>query len=56
MTDNRTETAKKFLAKEMEKLSEQEQQQLADRFAQVIGSWRFIICTKNSTSCATHPG
>ena len=70
MTVNRAETAKKFLAKELEKLSEQERQvverfinrgqvarnvahefeekltfrqRLADRFAQVIGSWRFII-------------
>lgn len=70
MTVNRTETAKKYLAKELEKLSEQERliverfinrgrvarnvahefeerltfgQRLADRFAQVIGSWRFII-------------
>ncbi len=66
----RTETAKKFLAKELEKLSEQERQvverfinrgriarnvahefeeqltlgqRVADRFAQIIGSWRFII-------------
>ncbi len=70
MAVNRTETAKRFLAKELEKLSEQERQiverfinrgrvarnvarefeealtfgqRLADRFAQVIGSWRFII-------------
>lgn len=70
MTVNRAETAKRFLAKEMEKLSEQERQvverfinrgqvarnvahefeekltfgqRIADRFAQVIGSWRFII-------------
>jgi len=70
MAANRTETAKRFLAKELEKLSEQERQvveqfihrgkvarniahefeekltfgqRLADRFAQVIGSWRFII-------------
>jgi uncharacterized membrane protein len=70
MAENRTETAKKFLAKELEKLSEQERQvverfinrgrvarnvahefeekltfgqRLADRFAQVIGSWRFIV-------------
>jgi len=70
MTINRAETAKRFLAKELEKLSEQERQvverfinrgqvarnvanefeeqltfgqQLADRFAQVIGSWRFIL-------------
>jgi uncharacterized membrane protein len=70
MTENKTETAKKFLAKEMEKLSEHERQvverfinrgrvarnvarefeekltfgqRLADRFARVIGSWRFIV-------------
>ncbi len=70
MTVNRTETAKKFLAKEIEKLSEHERQvverfinrglvarnvahefeeqitagqRLADRFAEVIGSWRFIL-------------
>lgn len=70
MTENRTETAKRFLAKELEKLSEAERlvverfinrgrvarnvarefeekltfgQRVADRFAQVIGSWRFII-------------
>ncbi len=70
MTENRTETAKKFLAKELEKLSEHERhvverfinrgqvarnvahefnekltfgQRIADRFAQIIGSWRFII-------------
>ncbi len=70
MTVNRTETAKKLLAKELEKLSEQERQvvegfinrgriarnvahefeeqltfgqRVADRFAQIIGSWRFII-------------
>ena len=70
MTENRTKTAKMFLAKEIEKLSEQERQvverfinrgriarniahefeeqltfgqRLADRFAQIIGSWRFII-------------
>ena len=70
MTENRTETARKFLAKELEKLSEQERQvverfinsgrvarnvahefeeqltfgqRVADRFAQLIGSWRFII-------------
>ena len=70
MTVNRTETARKFLAKEMEKLSEHERQvverfinrglvarnvahefeeqmtfgqRLADRFAEVIGSWRFIL-------------
>ena len=70
MTQNRTETAKRFLAKEMEMLSEQERkvverfinrgqiarnvahefeekltfgQRVADRFAQIIGSWRFII-------------
>lgn len=70
MTENRTETAKRFLAKELEKLSEHERQvverfinrgrvarnvaqefdekltfgqRLADRFARVIGSWRFIL-------------
>jgi uncharacterized membrane protein len=70
MAINRTETAKRFLAKELEKLSEQERQvverfinrgriarnvahefeehltfgqRLADRFAETIGSWRFII-------------
>jgi len=70
MTENRTETAKRFLAKELDKLSEQERQvvdrfirrgrvarnvahefeekltfgqRLADHFAQIIGSWRFII-------------
>lgn len=70
MAENRTETAKKFLAKELEKLSEHERhvverfinrgqvarnvahefedkltfgQRVADRFAQIIGSWRFII-------------
>lgn len=70
MTVNRAETAKRFLAKELEKLSEQERQvverfinrgrvarnvahefeekltfgqRIADRFAQIIGSWRFII-------------
>lgn len=70
MTVNRSETAKKFLAKEIEKLSDQERliverfikrgrvarnvahefeekltfgQRLADRFAQIVGSWRFII-------------
>lgn len=70
MAENRTEIAKKFLAKELEKLSEHERhvierfikrgqvarnvaheyqenltfgQRLADSFAQVIGSWRFII-------------
>lgn len=70
MTVNRTETAKKFLAKELEKLSEHERQiverfinrgqvarnvahefeenltfgqRLADRFAQIVGSWRFIM-------------
>ena len=31
MTENRTETAKKFLAKELDKLSEQERQ-VVDRF------------------------
>lgn len=70
MTENRSKTAKRFLAKELDKLSEQERQvverfinrgrvarnvahefeadltfgqRVADRFAQVIGSWRFII-------------
>lgn len=70
MVENRTDTAKKLLAKELEKLSEHERhvferfinrgqvarnvaqeyqekltfgQKLADRFAQVIGSWRFIL-------------
>jgi uncharacterized membrane protein len=70
MSENRPETARKFLAKELEKLSEQERQvverfinrgriarniahefeekltfgqRLADRFARIIGSWRFII-------------
>jgi uncharacterized membrane protein len=70
MAVNRTETAKRFLAKEIEKLSEQERQvverfiqrgriarnvahefeeqltvgqRLADRVAEIIGSWRFII-------------
>ncbi len=70
MAVNRTEIARKFLAKEIEKLSEQERQvvvrfihrgriarnvahefeeqltfgqRLADRFAEIIGSWRFII-------------
>lgn len=70
MTENRTETAKRFLAKELEKLSEHARhfverfinrgqvarnvahefeekltlgQRVADRFAQIIGSWRFII-------------
>jgi len=70
MTVDRAETAKKFLAKEIEKLSAQERQvverfikggliarnvahefeeqltfgqRLADRFAEVIGSWRFIV-------------
>ena len=70
MTENRTETAKRFLAKELDKLSEQERQvvdrfirrgrvarnvahefeekltfgqRLADHFAQIIGSWRFIV-------------
>lgn len=70
MTEDRTGTAKRFLAKELEKLSEQERQvverfinrgqvarnvahefeeeltfgqRLADRFAKVIGSWRFIV-------------
>lgn len=70
MTVNRTQTARKFLAKEMGSLSEHERkvverfisrelvarnvahefeerltfgQQIADRVAEVIGSWRFII-------------
>jgi uncharacterized membrane protein len=70
MTENRTETAKRFLAKELDKLSEQERQvvdrfisrgrvarnvahefeeqmtfgqRVADRVAEIIGSWRFII-------------
>jgi len=70
MTVSRTETAKRFLATELEKLSEGERQvverfinrgriarnvarefdeqltpgqRVADRFAQIIGSWRFII-------------
>ncbi len=70
MAINRTETAKRFLAKEIEKLSEQERQvierfinrgriarniahefeeqltagqRVADRVAEIIGSWRFII-------------
>lgn len=70
MTENRAETAKRFLSKELEKLSEHERhvverfincgqvarnvahefqekltfgQRVADRFAQIIGSWRFII-------------
>jgi len=70
MAINRTETAKKFLAKEVEKLPEQERQvverfirrgriarnvahefeeqltagqRVADRIAEIIGSWRFII-------------
>jgi uncharacterized membrane protein len=70
MAVNRTETAKRFLAKEIEKLSEQERQvverfinrgriarnvahefeeqltagqRVADRVAEIIGSWRFII-------------
>lgn len=70
MAENRTETAKKFLAKELEKLSVQERevverfisrgriarnvahefeqqmtfgQRVADRVAEIIGSWRFII-------------
>ncbi len=70
MPVNRTDTARRFLAKEMAKLSEQEraiierfihrgrvarnvahefEQQLSmgervsDRFAEVMGSWRFII-------------
>ena len=70
MTISRTETAKRLLATELEKLSERERrvverfvhrgriarnvarefdeqltfgQRIADRFAQIIGSWRFII-------------
>ena len=70
MAENKTETAKRLLTKELEKLSEQERQvverfmhrgrvarnvahefeeqltfgqRIADRFAQIIGSWRFII-------------
>lgn len=70
MAENRTETARRLLAKELDKLSEQERQiverfinhgriarnvahefeeqlsfgqRVADRFAQIIGSWRFII-------------
>ena len=70
MPQNRTETAKKFLAKELDKLTEHERQvvesfinrgrvarnvahefeeqltlgqRVADGFAQLIGSWRFII-------------
>ena len=70
MAINRTETAKRFLTKEIEKLSEQERQvverfihrgriarnvarefeeqltagqRIADRVAEIIGSWRFII-------------
>ena len=70
MPVTRTETARKFLAKEVEKLSEQEReiinrfinrgrvarnvahefeerltlgQRVADRFAEVMGSWPFII-------------
>jgi len=70
MAENRTETAKRLLAKELDKLSEQERQvverfinrgrvarniahefeeqltfgqRLADRFAETIGSWRFVI-------------
>ena len=70
MTENRTETAKRFLSKELDKLSEQERevvdrfisrgrvarnvahefkeqmtfgQRVADRVAEIIGSWRFII-------------
>lgn len=70
MPINRTETARKLLAKELEKLSEHERtvvdrfinrglvarnvaheyeekmtlgQRVADRFAEVIGSWRFIL-------------
>jgi len=70
MAVERTETARRFLAKELDKLSEQERQvverfinrgriarnvahefeeqltfgqRLADRFAEVIGSWRFIL-------------
>ncbi len=39
MAEIRTETAKMFLAKELEKLSEAGVRQgVADRFAQVIGS------------------
>src|SRR5262245_14622227 len=71
MPVTRTETARKFLAKELEKLSEQERaivqrfisrgrvarnvaeefeehlglgQRVADSVAEVMGSWRFIIC------------
>lgn len=70
MPVTRTETARKFLAKELEKLTEQERevvgrfinrgrvarnvagefeahmtlgQRVADRFAEVMGSWTFII-------------
>ncbi|MGA9770528.1 MAG: DUF1003 domain-containing protein [Blastocatellia bacterium] len=70
MVVNRTETARKFLNKEIEKLSEHEReivkqfimrgrvarnvarefearmsvgQRLADRFAEVMGSWKFIL-------------
>src|ERR1051325_7086129 len=70
MTVDRSATAKKFLAKEIEKLTEQERQvverfihrgriarnvahefeeqltagqRFADRVAEIIGSWRFII-------------
>lgn len=70
MTENRTETAKRVLAKELDKLPEQERQvveqfinrgrvarniahefeekltfgqRVADRVAEIIGSWRFII-------------
>lgn len=70
MTVDRTETARRLLARELDKLSEHEHQiverfinrgrvarnvahefeehlsfgqRVADRFAQVIGSWRFII-------------
>ncbi|MEP7269944.1 MAG: DUF1003 domain-containing protein [Acidobacteriota bacterium] len=70
MASNRTETAKRFFAKEFSKLSEHERsvverfihrgrvarnvnhefeeqltvgQRVADKFAKVIGSWRFII-------------
>lgn len=70
MAVDRTETARRLLAKELDKLSEQERQvverfinrgriarnvahefeeqlrfgqRLADRFAEVIGSWRFIL-------------
>lgn len=70
MPITRTETARKFLAKELEKLTEQERevvarfinrgrvarnvagefeahmtlgQRVADRFAEVMGSWTFII-------------